>query len=292
MELNTLRTFFTLGQTCSFSKCAEKLFVTQSAVSHAIKRLEKSIEQPLVDRSRKGFALTPAGTILHHSCRAIFFELERAKEELHRVGNQAEMIRLGAPVEFGLSIVVKQMKAFFDQHPNIQVDFYLGNDLLAPLLDEKLDLIIDCRPHSRPELATIHLFREAYALIATADYIDKYRIAAVTDLGRCNILSLDKQLIWWRNFRDILPPHRQGILKKVTAINHIRGIINLAQESVGVGFVPRYTVLKEIGEGSLVELFPDLAVLKDQINIYVKRERAGLESYKALIDHIRRFRLQ
>jgi DNA-binding transcriptional LysR family regulator len=261
-------------------------------VSHAIKRLEKSVDQPLVDRSQKGFALTPAGKILHQSCRTIFFELQKTTEELHRVGNQAETIRLGAPVEFGLSIVLKQMKAFFDQHPNIHVDFFLSEDLLTPLLDGELDLIIDCRPHHSPELASIHLFREEYVLIAAGDYIDKHRVVAVEDLGRCNLLSLDKALTWWRNFRDVLPVHQQGIFKKVTAINHIRGIINLARESVGVGFVPRYTVLKEIGEGSLVELFPDLAILKDRINIYVKRDRVGLTTYAALIDHIKRFRFK
>jgi hypothetical protein len=56
--------------------------------------------------------------------------------------------------------------------------------------------------------------------------------------------------------------------------------------------VPRYTVLKEIGEGALIELFPELAILKDHINIYIKRDRMGLAIYAALIDHIKRFRLQ
>jgi DNA-binding transcriptional LysR family regulator len=292
MELNTLRTFFTLGQTRSFSVCARKLFVTQSAVSHAIKRLEESVNQQLVDRSQKGFALTPAGNILHQSCRTIFFELERAKERLHRAGNKPETIRLGAPVEFGLSIVLKQMKAFFDRHPNIHVDFHLSENLLPPLLDDALDIIIDCRPHNQPELISIPLFREEYSLIATGDYVDKHRIAVVEDLGRCNILSLDKQLTWWRNFLDALPIHQRNIFKKVTEINHIRGIINAALEDIGVGFVPRYTVLKEIEEGSLVELFPGMELLKDQINIYAKRDLAGLENHVALINHIQGFRLQ
>lgn len=292
MELNTLRTFFTLGQTRSFSKCAQKLFVTQSAVSHAIKRLEGSVEQQLIDRSQKGFALTPAGNILYQSCRSIFFELEKAEEKLLRVSNHPEIIRLGSTVEFGLSIVLKQMKAFFDQHPNIHVDFRLSHDLLTPLLDDELDMIIDCRPHSHPELKTIALFREEYALIAAADYVDKHRITGIEDLGRCNILSVDKQLTWWANFLGALPLHQQGIFKRVTEINHIRGIINAAQCAIGVGFVPRYTVLKEIEEGSLIELFPEMDLLNDQINIYIKRDRAGLEKHTVLIAHIKSFRLQ
>jgi DNA-binding transcriptional LysR family regulator len=291
MELNTLKTFFTLAQTGNFSKCAEKLCVTQSAVSHAIKRLETSIALPLIDRCKKGFALTPAGETLFQSCRTIFFELEKAKEQILTINNYPEVIRLGSTVEFGLNIVLKQIKAFFDQHPTIHVDFRLSHNLLTALLNDELDMIIDCQLHANSELKVIWLFREEYAVIASVEYINAHRVRAISDLSQCNILSLDKQLKWWRNFINALPLQRQGIFKRVTEINHIRGIINAAQSGIGVGFVPRYTVLKELEEGSLIELFPELDVLNDQINIYIKRNRADLAKNIALIDHIKRLRL-
>lgn len=129
-------------------------------------------------------------------------------------------------------------------------------------------------------------------MIAAQDYIRENRIRTISDLGRCNILSMDKELVWWRNFINALPPEARNILHQVTEINHIRGIINAARCAIGVGFVPRYTVLKELEEGSLVELFPQLDLLKDQINIYLKRDRAELPKFRALIAHIQRFRLQ
>ena len=292
MELNTLKTFFTLVQTGNYTKCADKLCVTQSAVSHAIKRLESSIDLQLIDRTQKGFALTPAGNTLYQSCRTIFFELEKAREQLLCTKTILEVIRLGSTVEFGLSIVLKQIKAFFDQHPNIHVNFLLSHNLLTPLLNDELDMIIDCRPHTNPELKVIPLFREEYVVIASSEFIAKHRVHEINDLGRCNILSMDKQLNWWSNFINVLPLHQQNILKRVTEINHIRGIINAAQHAMGVGFVPRYTVLKELEEGSLTELFPELDILNDQINIYIKRTHAQLGKNIALIEHIKRFRLQ
>lgn len=292
MELNTLKTFFTLAQTGNFSKCAEKLYVTQSAVSHAIKRLEASIDQQLIDRGQRGFALTPAGNTLFQSCRTIFFELEKTSQQLLREKNHPEVIRLGCTVEFGLSILLKQIKAFFDRHPNIHVDFRLSHNLVTPLLADELDMIIDCRPHTHQELKTIPLFREEYAVIASVDYIAKHRIRNIEDLNRCNILSMDKRLQWWSNFINALPIDRQNIFTQITEINHIRGIINAALGSIGVGFVPRYTVIKELEEGALIELFANLDILKDQINIYVKRDRAGLKKHLALIEHIQGLRLQ
>jgi DNA-binding transcriptional LysR family regulator len=292
MDLNKLRIFFTLAQTGNYSECAQKLFVTQSAVSHAIKRLESSIDLELIDRNQKGFALTPAGNTLFQSCRSIFFELEKTKELLLSARNYPEVIRLGTPVEFGLSIVLKQMKKFFDQHPNIHVDFRLSHNLLTPLLNDELDMVIDCRPHSNPELKVIPLFREEYAVIAANEYITENNIKKISDLSHCNILSIDKNLKWWGNFINALPLEEQGIFRRVTEINHIRGIINAAQSGIGIGFVPRYTVLKELEEGSLIELFPELDILKDHINIYIKRNRAELEKNKILIEYIKSFRLK
>lgn len=97
-----------------------------------IKRLETSIDAPLIDRPKKGFALTPAGKILFQSRRTIFFELEKAKERMRSTSSYPEIIRLGSTVEFGLSIVLKQIKAFFDRHPSIHVDFRLSHQLLPP----------------------------------------------------------------------------------------------------------------------------------------------------------------
>jgi DNA-binding transcriptional LysR family regulator len=292
MELNTLKTFFILAQTGNYSKSAQKLFVTQSAVSHAIKRLETSVGLELIDRTSKGFALTPAGNIVFQSCRSIFSELKKTKEQLLNTENLPEIIRLGSPVEFGLSIVLKQIKAFLNRHPNIHVDFHLCNNLLPALLNDDLDMIIDCRPHTNPELKVIGLFREEYVVIAAGDYIAEHHLDSISDLSHCNILTIDKQLAWWNNFIHALPLHQQGIFRQVTEINHIRGIINAAQCGIGVGFVPRYTVGKELEEGSLIELFPELDILNDQINIYIKRNRAGLEKNISLIEYIKGFRLQ
>ena len=292
MELNKLKTFYTLAQTRNYSNCAQKLFVTQSAVSHAIKSLEASLGVTLIDRTMRGFSLTGEGEALFKTCDSIFFELEKAQEALHRARNHPEVVRLGSPVEFGISILIKNMKRFFDRHPHIHVDFHLSHHLLAPLLNDELDMIIDCRPHVNPELSAIPLFREEYAVVASPDYVAANDVAEVGDLARCNILSLDKELAWWHNFIHVIPAERRAVFKHVMVINHIRGIINAALCGMGVGFVPGYTVLKELGEGSLVLLFPELALLKDRIDIYVKKKRAGLPKNTLLIDFLKGVRLQ
>ncbi len=184
------------------------------------------------------------------------------------------------------------MKRFFEQHPNIHVDFHLSHHLLTKLLNDELDMAIDCRPHIHPEIQVIPLFREEYVVIASPEYIAANDIHDLGDIEHCNILSLDKSLDWWGNFIHALPAERQACFRRVTVINHIRGIINAALCGIGIGFVPKYTVLNAIAEGALTILFPDRDILNDRINIYIKEKRAALDKNICLMDFLKRLQLQ
>jgi DNA-binding transcriptional LysR family regulator len=291
MDLNQLKTFYTLAQTKNYSKCAQKLFVTQSAVSHAIKKLETSLDEKLVKKVKNRFSLTQEGELLFKTCQTVFFELDNVQDKLNENKDNIEVIRLGSPVEFGVSILLKNINPFLKNNPKIHIDFTLKDDLIKSLLDDELDMIIDCKHHINPELKKISLFREEYAVIASPVYIEENKISRITDLKKCNVISLDKQLVWWSNFINAIPLENRVEFKTITEINHIRGIINATISSVGIGFVPTYTVLKELKEGILEMLFPELTLFDDHFNIFIKRKRSVLKKNITLINYIKKFKL-
>ena len=291
MDLYHLKTFFFLAKVKNFTQAAEHLFVTQSAVSHAIKKLETSLDTPLIKRQGKILDLTPAGHALFRSCEKIFYEIEKADQEISRYRHEAQVtIRLGATVEFGTSILVNHIRAFLDAHPGIHLDFYFSHHLETPLIRDEVDLIIDCFPHTLPNLETIYLFQEQYVTIASPQFIRKHDITGLDDLARINILSSDKQLAWWRNFITAIPADKQSCLKKVVQINHIRGIINGAVSGLGIGFVPKYTVIRELEEKTLVDPFPDIKPGADRFNIFIKKEKLEFEKNKALVNYLTRLK--
>jgi DNA-binding transcriptional LysR family regulator len=104
-------------------------------------------------------------------------------------------------------------------------------------------------------------------------------------------LNLSKQLLWWKNFINALTGEQDFGFEKITRISSVRGIINAALTSVGVGFVPKYTILKELGKGLLTALFPRTEVLNDQINIYLKKRNFEKQAFKDLINHIKSLKL-
>jgi DNA-binding transcriptional LysR family regulator len=287
MDLYHLKTFFFLAKVKSFTKAAGLLFVTQSAVSHAIKKLEASIDTPLLQRKGKTLVLTDAGLTLFASCERIFYEIERADQDIARFKRETKVrIRIGSTVEFGTSILIKHIKAFLDAHPEIRLDFLFSHHLETPLVEDEVDLIIDCKEHLLPNLAKIYLFQEQYITIAAPAFVREHKIRSVEDLERINILSSDKHLKWWQNFITAIPEEMRCCLKNVIQINHIRGIINGAVSGLGIGFVPKYTVLKELAENVLIDPFPHIKPGADHFNIFIKKDKLTFQRNKALVDYL------
>ncbi len=291
MDLYQLKTFFTLARLKNFTRAAEALFVTQSAVSHAIKKLENSLDTRLIRREGKSLSLTSAGHTLFRSCEKIFYEIEKADQDIARYKKEAKVrIRVGATIEFGTTILLKNIRAFLETHSDIHLDFFFSHELEPPLLKDEVDLIIDCVDHLLPNIEKISLFQEKYVVIASPAFIEQHQVHTLDDLERVNVLSNDKELAWWGNFLTAIPKEKQACLKRVIQINHVRGIINGAVAGLGIGFVPKYTVIRELDQKILIDPFPKIQPAADHFNIFIKKEKLTFRKQKALIDYLTRLK--
>jgi DNA-binding transcriptional LysR family regulator len=291
LNLYQLKAFFTVAQTRSYTEAAKKLFLTQPAVSHSVAKLSQGLGDPLLRRDPGGLSLTETGQILYKTCETVFYELEKAEERIAAARNKSlGAIRLGATVEFGTTLLVKYVKGFIKANPGVHVDFQFRHELLKPLMKDDLDIIIDCGNHKTDGLEKTPLFREEYAVIASKEFLIKNRVKTPADLSACNILSMDKSGHWWGNLMNALPPANRPALTNITEINHIRGIINAAMEGMGVGFVPRYCILKELKTRALIHVFPGLKLLEDNFYIYQKTGKAGLERHRRLVAYLKQMK--
>jgi len=287
LDLAQLRTFHTLAQVGSFTACARRLNRTQSAISHAMTKLEGLVGTPLLDRSGRELGLTEEGRRLHLACEQAFATLDAAADDLRRHQTHAKgRLRLGATVEFGSSILMRHMQPFLATNPELEIDFTLSQDLLAPLLRDDLDLIIDCREHPLPTLKKTLLFRETYVVACTPAFRRAHRLRAPADLSRGPALSLDKAGAWWNRFLLAVPDHEQPQLDQIIAVNHIRAMIHAAIEGMGALLVPRYSVLEELRSGDLVALFPAIHLAEDRFSIYQKKFKAGHEKQRLLTGYL------
>ncbi len=277
LDLQQLRMFFVLARTRSFTRTGQQLFRTQSAVSHAIRKLEQTIGATLFHRTRRALFLTDEGECLFSACERLFGAIESAVEEIAaRKGTSVGKLRVGATVEFGCTILMRHMRAFMESHPEIEMSFELHHELISRLMEDRLDIIIDCKEHALPSLKKTPLFREKYVVVCSKEYFSEYKPTTLDQLENCTILSMDQALTWWNNFCLTIPEDRRPTFRRLVPINHVRGIITAAREGIGVAFVPRYCVLNEIQNGELKVLFPDLELLEDRFVLYQKESRSGL----------------
>ncbi len=290
-DLNQLRTFFVLAKTLSYTAAAKKLFVTQPAVSRAVKKLADGLGCRLVAKRGKRRELTEEGRLLYRTCEDIFYRLDETEESIRRRAREfLGTVRLGATVEFGNHVLIKNMRPFLDAHDDLRVDFLFRHDLLPRLLSDELDIIIDCRDYAHPGLQKDPLFREEYVVVGSPGYLKRHRVRTPLDLPACRLLSMDGKGEWWKRFLQALPPRRRPALTQWTEINHIRGIIGAALEGIGLALVPRYCVLRELRSGRLRNLFPGLAIHEDHFSIYQKRKKSGLEKHRVLVEYLKGIR--
>lgn len=286
LDLYQLRTFHALGSTGSFTRAAQRLNLTQSAVSHAIAKLEASAGVPLVDRKGRGAALTGEGRRLFRACEQVFATLDEAAEDLG-LARATGPLRLGATVEFGSSILLKHIRPLLEQHPELEVDFTLAHDPITPLLRDELDLVVDCRDCLEPDLLEVPLFRETYVVAASPAFLDAHPVNVPADLEDLRVLSLDKAGAWWHRFQAALPEASRPELRRVVEINHIRAMINAAVEGLGVLLAPTYSVLGELERGALWAVLPAVRPREDRFRIYQRKTRAGLSRHRLVTEYLR-----
>ncbi len=287
LDLPHLRAFHAVVQAGGFSAAAGRLHLTQSAVSHAVIKLERSAKVRLLDRRGRKVVPTPEGEILREACERVFATLEAAEEDLQRERKRAEgRIRLGATVEFGTSVLMRHIRPFLEAHPGIEMDFHLSHDLLTPLLRDDVDLAIDCVAHPHPDVERTPLFREAFMVACASDYLAAHGIGEPSDLARCTALSIDKGGAWWERFLGTFPKSRRPSFGRIVAINHVRGLITAAVSGLGVLLAPSYSLKGELDRGDLVPLFPSIRLLEDRFALYQKAGRARLARHRLLTEYL------
>ncbi|MFW5887188.1 MAG: LysR family transcriptional regulator [Bacteriovoracia bacterium] len=145
LETSLLQTLVAVGNAASFSKAAEDLHVTQSAISQSIKNLESKVGVKLVQRSGKRIHLTQEGQKLYDMAQDVLMKIEEAVIEIKE--NKASMsgkIRIGTFMGVGKSWLAATLMDFANENSSIRMDITLDNqaNLIQLFEDFKLDCLV------------------------------------------------------------------------------------------------------------------------------------------------------
>jgi DNA-binding transcriptional LysR family regulator len=143
MTLEQLRIFLAVAQHLSFTRAADSLFITQSAVSASIRNLESECNVQLFDRVGRSINLTGAGELLNVEAQNVIKQVELIREKLRDLnGLQRGELRIGASFTVGNYILSDVICAFRQAYPGIQVRCVVGTscEIVAGIGTRRFDL--------------------------------------------------------------------------------------------------------------------------------------------------------
>lgn len=143
MELRHLKYLLAVGKELHFAKAAEKLFITQPALSKQIMQLEEELGTKLLNRTKRSVSLTPAGKYLMDEAEYIINHLNRVVDATKRKGEgEAGEIRVGFVGSAMQSIIPELLEQMSKIHPNIHasLDELDNKDQLDAIARDKLDI--------------------------------------------------------------------------------------------------------------------------------------------------------
>lgn len=130
----------------SFSKAAQKLYITQPALSTAIKKVEKKIGSPIFDRSTSPIGLTPGGEVYIEAIEKLFALEQNTINQLNNLnGLLAGKLAIGGTIFFTSFILPALLAKFSGKYPQIKIELVEGTtvQMTEKLIAEEVDLIID-----------------------------------------------------------------------------------------------------------------------------------------------------
>ena len=145
MDLRKLRHFVVLAEELNFSRAAEKVHLTQSALSRSIIALEQTLGAHLFDRSNNNVSLTPVGKILLTRAQSLLLDLGSLKQEVRLMAEgETGDIAMGVGPFPGSILMPPILAELMHDKPRVHVDVEINNPrhLLEHLLNEQIEFFV------------------------------------------------------------------------------------------------------------------------------------------------------
>ena len=271
-----MRVFEVVGRTRSFTRAAEGLNLTQSAVSKQIKNLEDEIGEELVIRRRHGLELTPAGAALLETIQQAFHAIEIALRGIAEKQNR-NRLRINVPPTFARRWLLPRLADLKHRLPEIDVS--IGTQLSDSLAERGLlDCAIRFGDGEWPTLDASLLMSEKHIVVAAPALLQDKALATPGDLAQFTFLHVlaapDQRYLTWRHWLDAA-----GFPELDTSRGLEFDVLDLAIEAarcgLGVTIADRSMVEGDLKTGALRQLF-DIQVEGHESYWFVTRPGAAL----------------
>jgi DNA-binding transcriptional LysR family regulator len=244
MELHQLRYFVTVVRDGTFTKAAERLYITQPSLSEQIRKLETELGSPLFQRLGRRLALTSAGECFLPHAERVMFEVEQGRARVQEVrGLHRGRLSIGVLPSAAAKLLPKFLAEFRHRHPGVEVSLREENDsreFEQMVHDGLLDLAIVRLPvRRRTDLEVEFLVREPMVMVAPPGHrLGDRRTIALAELANEPFVTMKPE----HGLREMLQAFcRQAGFDPhvVFEAGQLGSLMGLVLAGVGITVVPR-----------------------------------------------------
>ncbi len=255
-----LQVFRQVAELQSITKAARALHISQPAVTRHVQLLEETLGIPLFVRSAKGMVLNQSGIAYLQHVQQVARAHETMAQYLRGpTGNFTGRLRLGSNKTVLAYCLPEILAHFKSRYPSVTCDVIDGNTdtIIGALLDQRIDLALIEGPCRRPEIQMQTFLEDEIIWIASpADPLAKvHRPAIKTVLGRPMILrevGAGSRQFMEQALRQLrIPLERLHVVQEIPSPEAIK---RLVASGLGISYLFRLSVRKELASGELVEI--------------------------------------
>ena len=250
MTFDQIKTFLWVARLGGFRKAAERLNLSQPAVSTRISKLEQELRAPLFERGPGELVLTKHGTLLLSYAEQMMFVEEEIKQRVANPSEAEGLFRVGASETIAQAWLPDFLKAFSEHYPRVSVDLTvdISLNLRAELLERKLDLALLMGPVSE--------FTVENVVLPSFD-LHWYRSTSnpQTDLNIIPVISYSNKT---RPYRELMSElsRRVGPKLRLYASASLSASLKMIAAGIAVGPYPRALANDFLEAGQIVEFDP------------------------------------
>ena len=289
MEINfeLYRIFYAVANNKSITKAAEELFISQPAVSKAIKNLEAALGGSLFNRTKKGVVLTEEGREFYNYIKSAMEYINNAQNKFNDLINlETGTVRIGISTTLTKCFLLPYIKEFNEKHPkiDIQIDTSISKELFNKLKNGLLDIVILNLPYkSENEIEIIKCIDVQDGFYASSKYKElKDKVISIKDLDTYPLLFMTKN----SNTRNFLDSYLKENNIKLTPYMELAGyqlVLEFTKINLGIGYLTSEFIKAELDNDLLFEIKTKEKIPKRSIGIAYSKKNLPSFATKELI---------
>ena len=282
-----MRVFAAVVDAGSFVGAADQLDISKAGVSRIVSELESRLGVRLLHRTTRRLSLTGEGEIFLGRCKEILAAVADAEAEISASSGQAVgLLKVSAPVSFGILRLAPLWGGFLARHPLTQLDITLS-DRVVDLVDEGFDLAVRIARLESSTLVSRRLASTRMALCASPRYLRKHgRPRHPDDLARHTVLAYS--LLAGGDTWEFQGPQGPVSVKVQPRMHTNSGDTCRAAALAHQGVIlqPDFLVGEDLRTGTLVELLPPYRIQDLGIYAVYPTRKHVPHKVRLLIDYL------